>query len=103
MTATLSDLREVHAGSYSVPIIDAPRDDLPTDQLGEYGRLRAGRPVILIHEDLRGDFREFVLGHEIVHAWLRAYGLEAVLPDGAEERICDALGHELALLVRGLT
>lgn len=91
----------IPVNSCRVAIKFVPEILLPDDRDGDF-RNTEGSPQIRVASALKGDYLDFVVCHEIIHAWLRVNGVEADLQDGMEERLADTLGHELARLLVAL-
>ena len=86
-------------GSVPVPIRDVDRCWLGGDD-GEYAA-EAGMPEIQVADDLEGGYRDVVIAHEWVHAWLALSGVGRYLDlaDATEELFCDVLAHDLIRLI----
>jgi hypothetical protein len=85
-------------GGTSFPISFVDPRDLEDGNFGECGTVD-GEIQVLISKDLRGDFRDLVVCHEIIHAWLRLSGLD-ISDEVQEELLCDTFGHALLQTLR---
>ena len=89
----------LYVGSVPVPIREVAREVMGDDD-ASYGS-EQGVPSIVVANDLADGYRDIVIAHEWVHAWLALSGVGQylALTDAAEELFCDVLAHDLIRLV----
>ena len=89
----------LYVGSVPVPIREVDREAMGDDD-ASYGS-EQGVPSIVVANDLADGYRDNVIAHEWVHAWLALSGVGQylALADTAEELFCDVLAHDLIRLM----
>ncbi len=74
--------------------VELGESEVIDEDLHGYFTSDGGSPRVVIDKALKdGAFRDAVIAHEVVHAWLRTYGLNNHMSDAMEESFCDTLGH----------
>lgn len=85
-------------GGVSFPILFVDANHISDDRYGECG-VMDGHLQVRVSDAMTGDFRDMVVCHEIVHAWLRLSGMN-VEDEATEELLCDTFGQGLLQVLR---
>ena len=83
-------------GGVSFPILFVDRVD--GENSGELC-FQDGEVQVRVSETLSGDYRDLVVCHELIHAWLHLSGVK-IEDEATEELLCDTLGQGLLQLLQ---
>lgn len=87
---------EIEIAGVAVPIIYVEREGLPEDCKGEYRVV--DQPQIRVLEGMEEGYRNLVVAHEIMHAWLDLTGMRERFDDETNEALANNLAPLLVKL-----